>query len=70
VIEDPGRVAERVSIMARERRVVAVDGSVIPLHAATICVHGDTPGAEALVVAIRARLAADGVEVKSFCDPG
>ena len=66
VIDDPERVAERVSLMAREHRVVAVDGSEVPIHAATICVHGDTPGAEQIVAAIRARLAADGVEVKPF----
>jgi UPF0271 protein len=66
VIEDPERVAERVSIMAREHRVVAIDGSEVPIHAETICVHGDTPGAEQVVAAVRARLAADGVEVKSF----
>jgi len=66
VIDDPERVAERVSLMAREHRVVAVDGSEVPVHATTICVHGDNPGAEQIVAAVRARLAVDGVEVKSF----
>ena len=64
VIRDPEQVAERVSVMARERRVVAIDGSVIPIEAGTICVHGDTPGAARLVAAIRARLAADGIAVR------
>lgn len=69
MIEDLERVAERVSIMVREHRVVAVDGSEVPIHAETICVHGDTPGAEQIVAAVRARLAADGVEVKPFSVP-
>ncbi len=66
VIEDPERVAERASGIVREKRVVAIDGTVVPLEAQTLCVHGDTPGAERLAAAIRARLAADGVEVRSL----
>lgn len=66
VIEDPRQVAERVVGIVRERRVAAVDGGVVPLDAQTICVHGDTPGAERLAAAIRARLRAEGIEVKPF----
>ena len=61
LVASPDEVAARVSRMARERTVVAVDGSVVPVAADTICVHGDTPGAARLAAAIRARLAADGV---------
>jgi UPF0271 protein len=64
VLHDPGAVAERVARMVREKRVLAADGSALALDAQTICVHGDTPGAERLVAAIRARLAADGVAVE------
>ncbi len=64
VIHDAEQVAERASMIVREKRVVAVDGTVVPLCAQTLCVHGDTPGAERLAAAIRARLAADGVEVR------
>jgi UPF0271 protein len=66
VIEDPEQVAERVVRIVREKRVAAVDGSDVPLDARTLCVHGDTPGAERLVAAIRARLRAEGIEVKPF----
>jgi len=66
VIEDPQAVAERVSMIVREKRVLAVDGSAVSLDAQTLCVHGDTPGAERLVAAIRARLEGEGVEVKAF----
>jgi UPF0271 protein len=65
VIEDPALVAERVSRMARERRVVAADGSVIPVAADTVCLHGDTPGAAEVAAAIRARLERDGVAVRA-----
>jgi UPF0271 protein len=69
VIRDPEKVAERVSMMAREHRVVAIDGSAIPIDAGTICVHGDTPGAARLVAAIRSRLEADGVAVRPLERP-
>ena len=69
VIRDPEKVAERVSTMVRERRVIAVDGSVVPIDPGTICVHGDTPGAAQIVGAIRARLAADGVAVQPLARP-
>lgn len=69
VLHDADEVAERVSRMVRERKVVAIDGSVVPLEAQSICVHGDTPGAERLVAAIRARLERDGVSVKPFASP-
>jgi UPF0271 protein len=69
VIHDPEEVAERVSRMVRERKVVAIDGSVIQLEAQSVCVHGDTPGAERLVAAVRARLGRDGISVRPFGSP-
>jgi 5-oxoprolinase (ATP-hydrolysing) subunit A len=69
VIRDPAEVAERVSRMVRERRVVAIDGSLVLIDAGTVCIHGDTPGAVELVSAIRARLAADGVAVQPLASP-
>jgi UPF0271 protein len=63
VIKDPEVVSERALMMAKEGRVKAVDGSIIPLEVQTLCVHGDTPGAVALVRTIRERLESEGVEV-------
>ena len=45
VIHDTPTVVERAIKMVREKKVIAVDGSVIALQADTICLHGDTPGA-------------------------
>lgn len=64
VIEDVAQVAERASRMVRERNVVAIDGTVVPLEPLTLCLHGDTPGAERLALAIRRRLEADGVQIR------
>ncbi len=49
--------------MVTESRVIARDGSSIPLHVDTICVHGDTPGAADLARALRQGLEAAGVQV-------
>lgn len=64
VIKDPHKVAERALKMAKEGKVIAVDGSEITLVAQTLCVHGDTPGAVAMVRRIRETLEAEGIEVK------
>jgi len=64
VITDPALVADRAVRMAKERKVVAVDGTVIDLNAQTICVHGDTPGAVEMVRRIRGILDQEGVVVQ------
>jgi 5-oxoprolinase (ATP-hydrolysing) subunit A len=66
VIHDPDKVVERAVRMVKERTVVAIDGSVVPLEADTMCVHGDTPGSDELAARIRAGLEAAGVTVKAI----
>jgi len=66
VIKDPDVVAERALMMAKEGKVVAIDGTEIPFRTQTLCVHGDTPGAVNLVKKIRETLIQAGVEVTSL----
>jgi len=66
VIHDADRVLTRVVTMVRDRVVVAVDGTRVPLDFDTMCVHGDTPGAADLAARIRAALVSAGIEVKSL----
>jgi UPF0271 protein len=66
VIHDPDAVVARAVRMVKDRTVVAIDGSVVPLEADTICVHGDTPGSDRLAARIRAGLDAAGVTVKAI----
>lgn len=66
LLHDPQLIAERVAEMVQHRRVVAVDGSTIPIRVESICVHGDTPGAVAIAATVRDRLAADGVKIAPF----
>jgi len=66
VIHDADAVVARAIRMVKDRSVVATDGSVVPLEADTICVHGDTPGSDALAARIRAGLEAAGITVKAI----
>ncbi|MGE5244871.1 MAG: LamB/YcsF family protein [Betaproteobacteria bacterium] len=66
VIHDPEAVVARAVRMAKERTVVAADGSIVSLDAETICVHGDTPGSDDLAARIRHGLEAAGVTVKAI----
>jgi UPF0271 protein len=51
--------------MVRDKKVRARNGTDIPLDVDTICVHGDTPGADRLAAALRAGLEQAGVRVAS-----
>ena len=58
-------VAQAVQL-ARFGTVTAVDGSRIEVPVASVCVHGDTPGAVLLVREIRRTLAEAGIEPAPF----
>ena len=63
VIHDVDAVVARAIRMARDGRVQARSGTDIPLRVETICVHGDTPGADRLAAALRSGLLAAGIEI-------
>jgi KipI family sensor histidine kinase inhibitor len=63
VIHEPEIVAERAVRMVAEQRVIAADGTSVPLDAQTLCVHGDTPSAVDLLQKIRAAMAAAEIAV-------
>ena len=66
VIHDPVQVAERGVAMVLEGRVVAVDGTSVPVAPETLCLHGDNPSAVANARALRQALEAAGVTVRAF----
>jgi UPF0271 protein len=63
VIVDVDVVIQRVLRMARDRVVDAIDGTPVHLAVDTICVHGDTAGAEQLAARIRSALEGAGIQV-------
>jgi UPF0271 protein len=64
VITDPERAAEQAVLMAKEGKVRTVDGDIIDVNVQTICVHGDTPGVENIVGAVRRALEHEGMAVR------
>ena len=66
VLHDPAAVADRVLTLVREGTITALDGTELRIGAASVCVHGDTPGAVEMARAIRARLLDAGVQIRAF----
>ena len=65
VLHDPPAVAERAVRMVRDRAVTASDGRAVPLQIDTICVHGDTPGADVSARELRRALTEAGITVRA-----
>jgi UPF0271 protein len=68
VLIDPEVAAEQAVSVARDGFVTARTGVKIAMPVDTICVHGDTPSAIALVIEIRRQLEEAGVEVAPMDD--
>ncbi len=66
LVTDPDEIAARVVRLATSRTVAAVDGTEVAVEAASVCVHGDTPGAVAAAAACRRALTDAGVRVEAF----
>ena len=71
VLHDPDLVAERMVRLVTEGRVTAIDGTDVEVHADSVCVHGDSPGAVAMAWAVRAELERAGAQIAPFVEgPG
>ena len=68
LITDPQRAAAQAVKMAVEGKVRTIDGVEIDISVQTICCHGDTPGAEKIVRAVREALEKAGVQVRPLRD--
>ena len=66
VIHDPQLAMERAVKMAKEGKVISINGKEISIKADSICVHGDNEKAIELVQNIRKALEGAGIEVRSL----
>lgn len=64
LITDPQAAAAQAVRMAVDGKVRTVNGVEIDISVQTICCHGDTPGAEKIVRAVREALEKAGVQVR------
>ncbi|RRR71614.1 MAG: LamB/YcsF family protein [Candidatus Viridilinea halotolerans] len=61
LILDHAQNLAQTLMIVREQQVRAYDGTLVPLHAETICLHGDMPGAAARAAFLRRELVGQGV---------
>ena len=66
VLEGVDEVTDRCVRMVQDGEITAVDGSTVAVRPASICVHGDTPGALAMARSVRAGLQGAGVRLAPF----
>ena len=66
VLKNPEEAAAQAMQIVEHGSVTAADGSTVPLHAQTICIHGDTPGAPEIAAAVNRGLRAAGVALQSI----
>ncbi len=64
-IDDPAEAAAQAVRLAAEGVVCTVDGAEIRWAADTLCIHGDGPRAIQMATAVRAALAAAGIDVRA-----
>lgn len=69
LITDPDEAAEQALRLARDRVAIAADGSTVSVVADTLCIHGDTPGVEAIARRIHERFRAEGIRIAPL-EPG
>ncbi|AOW95067.1 hypothetical protein BFN03_15410 [Rhodococcus sp. WMMA185] len=66
LLHDPTVVAHRVRRLVVDHTLDAIDGTVLPTTAESVCVHGDTPMAVEMATAIRSLLDSEGITVRPF----
>lgn len=63
VLHEVNEVVDRSVKMVLEKKVTAITGEEIDIHADSICLHGDTPGAVEMARAVKQALESAGVQV-------
>lgn len=66
VLTDVDTITRNMIRLAREGTLIAQDGTRLNIHAASICVHGDSPGALQTAAAVRRALEDSGITIACF----
>jgi 5-oxoprolinase (ATP-hydrolysing) subunit A len=64
LIHDPTQAAQQALRIVERGSVLAWDGTEVSLRAETLCVHGDTPGAQKIAAAVAEALRRAGVPLR------
>lgn len=68
LLTDPEAAAQQAVQIARDKMVIASNGTTLRVEAQTICVHSDTPNSVQIATAVRRGLLDAGVELASLTD--
>jgi 5-oxoprolinase (ATP-hydrolysing) subunit A len=68
LVSDPAKAAEQAVRMVMDGKVRTITGKTIDVKIQTICIHGDSPGADKIVAAVREGLVKAGAIVKPLRD--
>jgi len=66
LLDAPEKAAEQAVRIAAGRGVLTREGTAVAVEAQTMCIHGDTPGAERIAESVRGALEAAGVMVRAL----
>lgn len=66
VIHDHARASVRAVRMVTQGEVESISGKTIPLRIDTLCIHGDTPGAESIAATLRSALESAAVTIRAL----
>ena len=69
VIHDPKQSLDQVLEMVLNGHIPTTGGKRLPVEPATLCIHGDTPGAVEIARGLRAALEENGVTIAPFTNP-
>ena len=69
LIRDPAQAGRQALSIVERGALIACDGTEIALHAQTICIHGDTPGAPEIAAAVAHTLRQAGVALSALSRP-
>lgn len=65
VYSDPDRAAAQALTLARDGQAIAANGEAVSVNAETLCIHGDSPGAVGMALAVRATLSDAGIRLRA-----
>lgn len=69
VIHDLSASLDQVLSMVCDNKIPTINGAHLSVDAATVCIHGDTPGAPAIAQALRDKLTQAGLTIAPFTKP-
>jgi len=65
LLSDPAEAAQQ-ALSILQGKVVTRDGSEVPLHADTLCIHSDTPGSPQIAAQVAKALRQAGVQLRAL----